>query len=319
MVDVPDKDKLVNHIIFGAPTGIWAYEDDGGKRTTPLYTHGPCHSALFERMSGKARPFKWLASASAYGPKSGNYLQYTGKGVNGLNTEGYQVRGGEEITARIPLYSYVQDYLQWLCSSDSPYRKVHKNDLELITDKEGNIRGVLLGPSVFDEDCCYPAVFNFLIANRIVRDYAGYLGRYGALKNHLGLTRLQSFLLMPYFSMKEDYTWVKTKNVWDGSHLPLSEGRYLNNQGNECPYGGHYDYGKGMSKILDVERLKSGDINSEVTRASVNTEVWVSPAKNDAKPISKTLGESTKVKTRFSAIDSFNEASIVEFANRLVQ
>lgn len=302
MIEIEDKEKVIDHIRKGASTGIWCYEELDGKK---VFDSGVCHSKLFPRTNKGQPGMKFLASASAYGPKSGTYKQFDNEAA-GYHLEGYQVRGGEDISKDIPLYQYVQEYLRWLCSPESPYRNVHKNDIELVEDDKGNVRGFILGPSALTSDCNFPAIFNFCIANRVVRDYAGYLSRYGALRHKLGLDALQAFILMPYFSYREGQ-WVKTTSSWDGSHLPLKEASDM--------------YQGGVpNEVLDIQRLKNAQINNEAVFSSYNTQIWMSPnpTREQFQGLSKKMDSNIEVKTRFSKVLQFTEKNIVEFAKELI-
>jgi len=314
MVEIADKDAAIRHIRQGSSTGIWCYEEPDGHIE---YQSGACHAGVMHRFNA-LRPFKWFASASAYGPKSATYRAYDESRL-GTHTEGFTMsQAREDLKTSAPLYQYVQEYLRWLCGPESPYRNVHKNDVELVLDDEENIRGFILGPSAFGEGCSYPAIFNFCIANRIVRDYSGYLGRFGALRHRLGLSMLQAFLLTPYFSFREGALWVKTNNTWDGSHLPLKEFRYLNKKNPDDVYGGIYNSNEGYQLLLDIQRLKDSNVNSEITSTYRNTEVWMSPPKPKEKIFSHHIGNSTTISTRFSKISKFEESNIVEFAKEFI-
>lgn len=297
MIEVQDINGLTRHIRQGASTGVWGYEEKDGVKLES----GPCHARVMGRLAQK-RPFKWFASASAYGPKSATYKQHSSVArIDNQHFEGHAIAGGDEVSKSKNLYSHVQDYLRWLCSPESPYRSIHKNDIQLIEDEEKNVRGFILGSSVFDENCNYSSILNFCIANRMVRDYAGYFGRYGALKEELGLSTFEAFILMPYFSFREGI-WVRTTNTWDGAHLPLSEG---------------YTYAGRKGCLIDLKRLRDSRPNFSNDDMYSNSQIWRSEFPAGEKELSSRIKEGTSVKTRFSSISKFEAEDIIKFAKEL--
>ena len=275
--------KVCSYIINTGSVAAWAY----CKNNSYHQSIGPCHASVMT-LFGTKGDYKYFASVMA----SKSNLDY--------------------------LKDQVNDYTSWLVSPDSPYECIHKNNVELIKDEEGNNRGFILGEEAMNVDNL-AGVYNLLVAARISRDQPQIIQNYGGLRS-IGLSNLQSFILSPYFSKNKD-VWVKTNAIWQASHQPFREFYTRRNVYETFYHSGTRtgDWKGRLDGVLGFKKLLNKEYDFKLASVNNSSLGWIDTSIRSPKVIDDYIQESTITKTRFSKLSSVNEDSIRETARGLFE
>ena len=273
--------KVCSYIINTGSVAAWAY----CKNNSYHQATGPCHANVMT-LFGTKGDYKYFASVMA-----------SKSNLDGLKDQ-------------------VNDYTSWLVSSDSPYECIHKNNVELIKDEEGNNRGFILGEEAMNVDNL-AGVYNLLVAARISRDQPQIIQNYGDLRS-LGLSNLQSFVLSPYFSKNKD-VWVKTNAVWQAAHQPFREFYTKRDVYYTFYHSGARtgDWKDRLDGVLGFKKLINKEYDFKLASVSNSSLGWIDTSIRSPKVIDDFIQESTITKTKFSKLSSVNEDSIRETAKGL--
>lgn len=284
-----DKSVFVKHILDEAVGYIarwaWKYRNSAGiQRDT-----GGCHSKAMHLCGEDAfNLIEYFASAAAK-PRS----EYKGESAGYVDN--------------------VQEYLEWLYTEDSPWWNLHKGDIEIIRDSNNDIRGFIAGPSVFKlQNRSY--FFNFLIANRMVRDHFHQFRNFKDLKN-VGLSNFQAFLLSPYLRLDPKTNQWNKYSEWNAAHTPIREalkGNVFNSDGYFNPSEKQH-----ILKILDIDRFRRGDFDSKAGTPSLSSYGWLREGNKNDITLGNAFNSATSAKTKFSQVPTITNERILEFATTL--
>jgi hypothetical protein len=296
MVYISDsmKESITSYILGGASQAVYVSKIKGVGHSSES-NQGSCHGRFMGPFDQKVK-YEFLATSVGYN------------------------RGIRESEYERPC----QEYIRWILSEDSPWHNAIKGDYELIFENgsKDHIRGVILGPSVFEHDNVnHSYIYNFLLASRITRVFPAYMETLGYMMYELGIPIFESMIMMPYFARNGVHI-IRAGGYWNAAASALRE---------SCAEDGGQSTNTSWS-LLDLHSLKKGDYNFKppvpgpgLTRGKPSTSYWSSYGwlkrnEDNSKNLLTLLPRNnTKIQSRFTTLECVDPEQIIKFAKDMMK